>query len=87
MMMRLRVRVMHAGSMMMSDIRFRITVMMMCVLSLVLLIAHQVLAGVQIRAASKIVSMFVDVSVHVAVKVSVNAAIHRRGLVMVLVRI
>lgn len=83
----LRVRVMRARSVMMSDVRFRITVMMMCVLSLMLLKSHQALAGIQVRAASKVVGMLVNVSVHIAVKMTVNAALHCRRLVMMLVRI
>ena len=69
---------------MMSDVRLRVTMMMMCVLSLVLLEAHQAL-GVEIRVASKVIRVLVNVSVYVAMKVSVNATIHRRRLVMMLI--
>lgn len=83
----LRMRVMRPGSVMMSDAGLRVTVMMMRVLPLVLLIAHQAFASVQVRGASEVIGVLVNVGVHIAVKVTVHATIDRRGLVMVLVRV
>jgi len=84
---RLRVRVMHTGSVMMGDARLHVAVMMMRVLSLMLLEAHQALAGLQARAVTKVISVLVNVSVHVPVEVPVHATLHHRGLVMMLIRI
>jgi len=83
----LRVRVMRTGPVMMSDIRLCITMMMMRVLSLVLLKAHQALGGIEIRIASEVIGVLVNVTVYVAVEVSVNATIHRRRFMMMLIRI
>lgn len=88
----LRVRVMRPGSVMMADARLGIAVMMMRVLSLMLLVAaHQaVTRDVQIRGtAAKVVGVLVKhaVGMHVRVKVPVHAAFHRRGLVMMLIRV
>jgi len=83
----LRVRVMHAGSVMMGDARLHVAVMMMRVPSLVLLEAHQPLAGVQARAVAKVIGVLVNVGMHVSVEVSVHAALHHRGLVMMLILI
>jgi len=84
---RLRVRVMHAGSVMMSDARLHVTVMMMRVLSLMLLKAHQTLACLQARTVAEVISVLVNVGVHVAVEVPVHATLHHCGLVMMLIRV
>lgn len=55
----LRVRVMRPGAVMMSDAGLRVTVMMMRVLPLVLLIAHQTLSSVQVAGASEVVGVLV----------------------------
>lgn len=81
----LRVCVMCPGSMMMSNVCLRVAVMMMRVLSLVLLKAHQ--AFVQIRVVPKIIGVLMNVAMYVAVKMPMNATLHRRGFVMMLVRI
>lgn len=65
--------------------RLRVAVMMVRMLSLVLLEAHQALASIQIRTAPEVVGVLVNMGVHVAMEM--HTAIHRRGFVMMLIRI
>lgn len=83
MMMSLRVCVMYPGSVMMSNVRLCVAVMIMRVLSLVLLLkAYQALVQICIIP---VIIVLVNVAVYVAMKMSMNPTFHR--FVMMLVRI
>lgn len=83
------VRMMHGGwAVVMGHVRgLPVPVMMMSVLPLVLLESHQAVARVQIRAASEVVRVFVNVGMSIAVEMPVDVAFRRRRLVMMLIRI